>query len=472
MPNSIFLDFHLPNATTWFYVSLMLGVALFFQFGRVISLRNWDLLTIFALVPGLLLVQSGHDRRREARQLGDAAARLFCLPNADGNAALAAAVLEGPARQREDMSKYLLQAGYQWLLIGSGYWILRCVMDLAFIRRPGLTPNLNPAGLGWLAISLFLALGAVAIKRPPPDEGRVGPPGTVLQETQARFEQIVRNTSGETDRVTVRWWVERTLAGAAHLFVIVALALIGYYHFHNLGTGMAAATAYLALPYLAFHMTQIHHVLPAALMLWAVAAFRWHRTAGALLGVAAGGFGFPALVAPVWFSFYRGRGLGRFSVSFLIAASISLAVAGAVLYLNGKFDLQIPTTIGLPQWSKWKPGGDGEGFWAGVHWAYRIPVFIAAMAFVIITVIWPSPKDLGNVIALSTAHLLAVQLWYADRGGVYVLWYLPLMILMIFRPSLHEHVPPTIGETEPTAVPAEIVKPSPLRRYFRPKVPR
>lgn len=472
MQNSIFLDFHLPNATTWFYFSVMLAVAMFFQFTRVFSLRNWDLLTIFILVPGLLFVQSGHDRRREALQLADAATRLFCLPDADGNAALAAALLEGPAQRRHEVARQLLEQGYQWLLIGSAYWILRCVLDLAFVRRPGLTPNLSPAGLGWLAISLFLALGAVAIMRPPPDEGRIGPPSTVLQEVQRQSEQIVQYRSPQTDRRTVRWWVERTLAGACHLFVIAALGLIGYYHFHNIGTGMAAATAYLTLPYLAFHMTQIHHVLPAALMLWAVAAFRWHRTAGALLGVAAGGFGFPALVAPVWFSFYRGRGLGRFAASFAIAASISLGVAGLVLYLNGKFDLQIPTTIGMPQWSKWKPGEGGEGFWAGAHWAYRIPVFIGAMAFVIITVIWPSPKDLGNVIALSTAHLLALQLWYADRGGAYVLWYLPLLILMIFRPSLHEHVPPMVSTSEAIAEAEKVVKPSSLKRYFRPKMPR
>jgi hypothetical protein len=469
VPTSIFLDFHLPNATTWFYVSVMLAVAMFFQFHRVFSLRNWDLLAIFVLVPGLLLVQSGHDRRREARQLDDAAARLLSLPDYDGGAALAASVLEGPARQRHAMARHLMGIGYQWLLIASGYWILRCLIDLAFVRRPGLTPNLTPAGLGWLAVSLFLALGAVAVRRPPPDEGPIGPPSTVLKEAQARAEQIVRRTSGESDRAMVRWWVERTIAGACHLAVIAALALIGYYHFHNIGTGMAAATAYLVLPYLAFHMTQIHHVLPTALLLWAVAAFRWHRTAGALLGVAAGGFGFPVFVAPVWFSFYRGRGLGRFVTSFLIAAGISLSVAGVVLWLNGKFDLQIPTTIGLPQWSKWRVG-DVEGFWAGEHWAYRIPVFIAATAFVLITFIWPSPKDLGNVIALSAAHLLAVQLWYADRGGVYILWYLPLLILMIFRPTLHEHVPPLIGLSEKVAEAVEIRKPSPLRRYFRPRV--
>lgn len=444
MPTSIFLDFNLPNATTWFYLSVMLAVAMFFQFARPICLRNWDLLTLFILVPGLLLVQEGHDRRREGRQLLDTAARLHILPAPDGGPERAAAMLSGPAQHRLIAAKQLMGVGYQWLLIATSYWILRCLADLVLVRRPGLQPNLTSGALAWFALSLFLAIGAVAIRRPPPDEGRIGPPGVVLQETTGRLEQAVRQTYGETDRNLVRWWVERTLAGACHLLVIAALGWIGMAHFGSIASGVAAASAYLILPYLAFHMTQVHHVLPTALILWAVAAYRRPRVAGVLLGLAAGAFGFPALVAPVWMSFYWGRGLMKFMIGFLIATFIALALAGLTLWLNGRFDLQIPTTIGLPQWQNWRvreePGT--EGFWAYVYWPYRIPVFIGASAFVLVTAIWPHPKDLGNVIALSAAHLLAVQLWYADRGGVYVLWYLPLLILMVFRPSLYDRVPP------------------------------
>ena len=40
---SVFFDFHLPNATTWFYVSAIVTVSLFFRFNRPFSLRNLDL---------------------------------------------------------------------------------------------------------------------------------------------------------------------------------------------------------------------------------------------------------------------------------------------------------------------------------------------------------------------------------------------------------------------------------------------
>src|SRR6516165_6028147 len=60
MPASSFLEFNLPDPATWFYFSLLLAVALFFKFTRVLSVRNLDVLTLFLLVPGLLLLQEAH----------------------------------------------------------------------------------------------------------------------------------------------------------------------------------------------------------------------------------------------------------------------------------------------------------------------------------------------------------------------------------------------------------------------------
>jgi hypothetical protein len=73
---------------------------------------------------------------------------------------------------------------------------------------------------------------------------------------------------------------------------------------------------------------------------------------------------------------------------------------------------------------------------AGVNWVYRIPVFIAYVTFVLATAFWPAPKNLAHVLALSAAVLIGTQLWYGDRGGIYVLWYLPFLLLVIFRPNL------------------------------------
>ena len=70
-------------------------MGLFVRFSRLFSVRNWDVLSLFALVPGVLLI--------------DQAKR------------------HGPLE--------LLWYGYLWLLCGSVYLFLRCVIDLALVRR-------------------------------------------------------------------------------------------------------------------------------------------------------------------------------------------------------------------------------------------------------------------------------------------------------------------------------------------------
>src|SRR3954467_3698797 len=113
---SIFLDVSLPNASTWFYFSLLLVVALFFKFSRLLSVRNLDLVLVFLPVPGLLLILEGG------------------LVGSD------------PTKSLPPMS----WAGFAWLLIVSLLLLIRCLSDLALERRPALSPNLSPGGLAWL----------------------------------------------------------------------------------------------------------------------------------------------------------------------------------------------------------------------------------------------------------------------------------------------------------------------------------
>ncbi len=55
---------------------------------------------------------------------------------------------------------------------------------------------------------------------------------------------------------------------------------------------------------------------------------------------------------------------------------------------------------------------------------------------VVVTTLWPAEKNLGELIALSAALLVASQFWYLDEGGTLVLLYLPLVLLMMFRTNL------------------------------------
>ena len=48
----------------------------------------------------------------------------------------------------------------------------------------------------------------------------------------------------------------------------------------------------------------------------------------------------------------------------------------------------------------------------------------------------PARKNLGELISLSAALLISGQFWYLDKGGAHVVLYLPLILLMMYRPNL------------------------------------
>jgi hypothetical protein len=404
---TIFFKLELPNAPTWFYFSALLAVALFFKFSRLLSVRNSDILALFLPVPGFLLLSKDCD------------------------------------------SPFW---GYVWLLGASAYLLARCLADLALVRRPALSPNLSLGGLVWMGCTLFVGLIAVAVREPEePSEPRVTP--APLDVVEKRLAVPLRQTPAD---LNVRLWVERGLTVICHLIIVVALALIGWRCFDDLHNGVAAATFYLLLPYtyLLMPATSLgvghwHHAWPMALLIWMVLAYRRPTVSGAFLGLAAGSVFFPVLLLPVWLNFYYRRGAMRFLLSFLFTAGLCLAIFGVILWLNGELPRSLQTGWTSTAWQSWqKPQPDTKGFWRDIptHWAYRLPVFLAYVALLITTAVWPSPKNLAHVIALSAALLIGIQFWYADQGGVYVLWYIPYLLLLVFRPNLSSARPLPPGD--------------------------
>src|SRR5258708_21250252 len=139
----VFLDFNLPNATTWFYLSVMLAVGLFFKFNRFFSLRNWDILSLFLLVPGFLFLQQAYRVQPPPSTLAN--------PDATGPAIYA----------------------FIWLMAGSVCFFIRCMLDMTLVSRPAMAPNLTLTGFSWLAGTMFLCMVPVAI-RMTESEGVVG----------------------------------------------------------------------------------------------------------------------------------------------------------------------------------------------------------------------------------------------------------------------------------------------------------
>ena len=450
-PLLTFLDFNLPNATTWFFFSFLLAMALFFKYSRLLSVRNVDVVMIFLLVPGLLVLQAA----RQPPPVEQHPATQFMALIGDG------ALADSPALMAGHVAYFTHQAGptldnqrwlwwgYLWVLLGSVYFFARCLVDLTLVQRPALAPNLQIGGLGWLAGALLVCLLAVAYRQvegqfsPVPTNGH-GSSGSALEQPP---EQSVF-------AVAILWrgwpaWAVAALAFACHIAVVILLAIISWRLFQDLAGGMAAVTFYLVLPYTGMSMGQVHHVLPMALFLGAVLAYRSPTLTGAILGVATAVTYFPVFVLPIWLSFYRDRGMGRFLAAFIGSAALCLTALGWTLWAHGELERSIKLALTSAAWQPWVPTVTAEGFWTGVHWAYRIPVFLIFLSFVIGTMFWPTPKNLAHVIALCTAVFIALQWWCAGQGGLFVLWYLPLMLLLVFRPNLQDRVAsPIVPDTD------------------------
>jgi hypothetical protein len=440
---SIFLDFHLPNAATWLYFSLILSLSIFFQFTRPFSLRNLDLIMLFMPVPGFLLLQEAHNL-------------------------LAAGKLGG------GQGKLVL--AYGWLLAGAAYWLVRAIVDLSLVRRPPLNPNLTTSGLTCLGLALFVGLTSVAVRRTgdapqPLQVGRAPAPIEQVQDQAAAAVQQAQNGNLHAAAPEeVRFWVERTLAMVCHAAIVMGLVLMGWHHFQDQAVGVAMGTLYLLVPYTAFDVgRQLHHVWPTTFLIWAIYSYRRPIVAGWLLGLATGTALFPALLLPLWFGFYSRRGASRFGLAFIIAVLLSVGITSLVLWLDGRAGYGLTAVLSLPEWQPWQVP-QTESIWTGAHWAYRMPIFVLFVSFVAVVTVWPSPKNLSHLIALSAAILIGIQFWHGDRGGVYVLWYLPLLLLMVFRPNLTLAEPP---RPEPgTGLMARLASVAWRRVWPRPEPPK
>lgn len=436
MPEILF-HYERVNPTSWAYLSSLLMIALFFKFNRVWSVRNFDLFLLISLAPGLLLVQWAWENANVA--------------------------------ENADQMEFL---GFVWLFSAGGLLLLRMLFDSTMVRRPLLEPNLNAAGLMFMggAMLFFLMANVVTGKpspgdlspaRPveeirvevqqeedlanePPDSFTTDGPGYFLIYVLPRIstQKVIemgsasqQETSAGRDqqRQQVLEATARVMAILSHTMIVLGMILIGYLHFDNLTAGIAAATMYLMLPYTALWTGSVDHALPGSLLVWAIVLYRWPLLAGALVGLASGTIYYPAFLLPLWCSFYWERGIKRFLTGVLLAigalvltmAFTATSADDFLARLVQMFGLRLPTTPHQGIWKTWPP-------------VYRYPIIAAFVALSLSFLIWPTQKHLGTLISCSGAIMLAAQYWHAYDGGVFIAWYLPLLLLMIFRPNLED----------------------------------
>ena len=190
------------------------------------------------------------------------------------------------------------------------------------------------------------------------------------------------------------------------------------------------------LPYTRFALVDCGQVVPAALLVAAITFYTRPAVAGSLVGVASGWMPACLGLLPLWYGFYRGRGGGRFAFAALATVAACVLLAFAVPGL-----LEWARALGARSFADagMLPGSEPPetgSFWSKVDIYFRFSVLIVYFTLVVVTAIWPVEKNLGELIALSAALLVASQFWYLSAGGTLVVLYLPLVLLMIFRPNL------------------------------------
>jgi len=428
--SDILFQYYRVNPTTWFYLSSLLSIALFFKFNRLWSVRNLDLAGLVLLAPGLLAVEYGGYKASTAVQ----------------------------------------QMGFLWIFAVSAALLVRMLFDSLMVRRPLLEPNLSVGGLVFLGISLLVFLLAnVITTRPQRDDLAGASAATKLEtrETEVDADQLARLGPGypllfllpqistqrlfaadatveagakapDESRRALHETTARVMAIISQLAIVAGMVAIGWLHFENVRLGIAAAVLYLLLPYTAIMTGRVDHALPGALVVWAIAAYRRPLVSGALIGLAIGTIYYPVFLLPLWCGFYWERGIRRFSLGvgsalLLLVLALFVTSPSAAVFagqLRQMFGWIFPNEVSL------------EGFWAlpANDPVFRLPVLAAFVAMMATLAIWPVPKNLGTLLSCSAAVLLGSQFWKAHNGGLFMAWYLPALLLAVFRPNLENRV--------------------------------
>lgn len=427
----------------WLFYAALLVLAVFFRFSRLISVRNLDLLLILAISTTLVLTGTWPSTADEATQ--------SVASEAVGS-----------------LSRYSPTI----LLALSVMLIIRLIFDESLTRRPRLEQNLNQQGVMFLCVPAFVILmTSVFVVDPPGGNVDAVESGKALLQRQAIGEtesddleeqpaptetliaaatSAVAQLSGgiddeavspDSESSPIEESMARILIVVAHATVIAGLIYIGSRHFNSLQLGISMSCLYLLLPCTAFKVHELSHVLPAACLTWAVACYRRPAVAGVLLGMACGTLFFAVFLLPLWAVFYGRRGSLKFGIS--VAAVTALALF-AVAMTSSNTDSFVNRLVQTTNWTMYQLFTDQLPVNSVGVGQIFLRITLAAVFFVMLTAmtVIPRRRNLENLLAHSTALVVAAQLWYPEDVGTYVLWYLPLLLLVMFRPRLDRFTPP------------------------------
>lgn len=471
---------------TWLLYVAILLVAVFFRFSRWVSVRNLDLLLLLSLSTALVFAataqqdqsptasqaetDSGTNEDTESKTAG--AEQL-----ADTSAASAEiGPDEEPAEEAGGIDLGESDGQIPWssivVLTLSIALIARLIFDEGLTRRPRLEQNLNLAGLAFLLLPAFSIVMAGVFVKPIPGRNldtvesvnsllerketvsdslkeETAPPApteTIVATALTKVSELsgrVRVSDVQADKETTESedFIARLLAAMAHCTVILGLLYIGRKHFCSSQLGISMSVLYLLLPCTAYNVHQVSHVVPAACLTWAVANYRRPAIAGVLLGMACGTLFFAVFLLPLWAVFYGRKGSIRFGFSLGAVAAVMFITFALTSENTDSFVNKLVMTA---NWSVFRLFDAAPLTESTIINQVFVRITFASIFFVMLVamVVVPRKRNLENLLSNTAALIVTAQLWYPDDVATYVLWYLPLLLLVIFRPRLDRFVPP------------------------------
>ena len=455
---------------TWLLYVAILFVAVFFRFSRWLSVRNLDLILLLSLSTALVVAATGSQNQTAS---GSAAE--------EPSATLSNGPQESDAEQDVATEPVGIDLGESdgqipWssivVLALSIVLIARLIFDEGLTRRPRLEQNLNLAGLAFLLLPAFSIVMAGVFVKPIPGKNldtvesvnsllerketvtdskdeETAPPApteTIVATALAKVSELSGRVSAsdvQADKETTESedFIARLLAAMAHCTVILGLLYIGRKHFCSTQLGISMGVLYLLLPCTAYNVHQVSHVVPAACLTWAFANYRRPAIAGVLLGMACGTLFFAVFLLPLWAVFYGKKGSIRFGVSLGAVAAVMFITFALTSENTDSFVSKLVMTA---NWSVFRLFDAAPLTESTIINQLFVRITFASIFFVMLVamVVVPRKRNLENLLSNTAALIVTAQLWYPEDVATYVLWYLPLLLLVIFRPRLDRFVPP------------------------------
>jgi hypothetical protein len=123
-------------------------------------------------------------------------------------------------------------------------------------------------------------------------------------------------------------------------------------------------------------------------------------------------------------------------IGFTVVVAVLVATLAFTATDFGAFWDGIRQMFGL----RWPLGVDASGVWEYWNKWSRIPLLVTTAFLSLSMLLWPAQKNLATLLSCSAAIMLSTQFWHAHSGGLSLAWYLPLMLLVFFRPNLEDRV--------------------------------